>query len=102
VEFNSEDEELIRQLNGVHFYFRNGKIYVESKEDLKKPDRLGRSPDRADTLINGLYVLPLVIPVEDKMKKKALDPSYSSSPPGIAGVSPASSLPCPFGPAIYH
>ena len=74
VEFTSTDDELIRQLNAVHFYFRSGKLYAESKDDLKRPERLGRSTDRADAFIYGLYALPMVRPVEEKQKKKAADP----------------------------
>lgn len=44
------DPILIRQLGvAKHEYRSNGKIVIETKEDIKK--RLGRSPDRADTLI---------------------------------------------------
>ena len=32
-------------------YDSHGRIKVESKEDLKKPDRLGRSPDRGDAVV---------------------------------------------------
>jgi hypothetical protein len=48
------DPILIRQLGIVkHHYRSNGKIVIETKEDVKK--RLGRSPDRADALILMLW-----------------------------------------------
>lgn len=48
------DPILIRQLGSCkHHYRSNGKIVIETKEDIKR--RLGRSPDRADTLILMLW-----------------------------------------------
>lgn len=54
----SEDDWriLVNQLCAVLYDFRGKKIIVESKEDLKKPDRLGCSPDRADTAIMAWYI----------------------------------------------
>ena len=52
----SDDHILRGQLSSTTFDFRsNGKIICESKEDIKA--RLGRSPDRADALVMGLYTL---------------------------------------------
>lgn len=50
-----EDEELIEQLSAVRYKTieSNGRLQVEGKEDVKK--RLGRSPDRADCLVMGLW-----------------------------------------------
>lgn len=51
-----KDSVLSGQLSSVKFDFKsNGRIFAEGKEDLKK--RLGRSPDRADAFIMGLYAL---------------------------------------------
>lgn len=48
-------KELIKQLTAVNYKFRAGRILVEPKEEIKKPDRLGRSPDHADTYIMALW-----------------------------------------------
>ena len=46
------------QLATPTYEFRNGKILIESKADIKK--RLGNSPDRADAYVNGLYAMQFV------------------------------------------
>jgi hypothetical protein len=46
------------QLATPTYAFRNGKILIESKAEIKK--RLGNSPDRADAYVNGLYALQFV------------------------------------------
>ncbi len=48
------DIELFEDLTTPTWWTRNGKIYVESKEDLKK--RLQRSPDKGDAFIMGNWV----------------------------------------------
>jgi phage terminase large subunit len=54
-----DDFVLNGQLSSVKFkYTGNGKIQAESKDDVKK--RLGRSPDRADAFVMGLYALDYV------------------------------------------
>ena len=54
-----DDYILNGQLSSVKFnYTGNGKIQVEAKDDIKK--RLGRSPDRADAFVMGLYALSWV------------------------------------------
>jgi len=45
------------ELCAVHYGFRNGRIVVEAKDDIKDGDRLGRSPDLADTLVMGLWAV---------------------------------------------
>ena len=50
-----DDPELDRQLITPQYDFRNGKIIVEEKAEIK--DRLKRSPDRADAKIMGLHAL---------------------------------------------
>ena len=59
-----EDEELRTQLCAPRFKVvnSNGKIQLEPKEETMK--RLGRSPDRADAYVQGLYALaqtPVII-----------------------------------------
>jgi len=51
------DEELRRQLSNVRYKVldSNGKIKLEPKQDTK--ERLGRSPDRADAFVYGLWGL---------------------------------------------
>jgi phage terminase large subunit len=44
-----DDEDLKVDLSAVEWFLKNGKITVESKDDLKK--RIGRSPDRGDALV---------------------------------------------------
>lgn len=54
------DDYILRgQLSSMTFDFRgNGKVIVESKDDVKS--RLGRSPDRADALVMGIYAMKQV------------------------------------------
>lgn len=61
-----EDEELRRQLCAVRFKVvnSNGRIQLEPKEETKK--RLGRSPDRADAFVMGLYKLGTIPPTMKK------------------------------------
>ena len=48
------DPILLRQLGSIKYHYRsNGKTVVEPKDEVKT--RLGRSPDRADALILGLW-----------------------------------------------
>ena len=58
VELKNIDHKLKGQLTTPTYEFRNGKILIESKADIKK--RLGNSPDRADAYVNGLYALDLI------------------------------------------
>lgn len=55
------DPELINQLCAVKYEIRNGKIKIEDKAEIKK--RIGRSPDRADALIQGIWAI-------DNVKKR--------------------------------
>jgi len=59
--------KLESQLCSLTYEFRNGKILIESKEDLKK--RIGCSPDRADALVIGLWAL-------DKVHRNAVHRAY--------------------------
>ena len=58
VELKNSDVRLKGQLTTPTYAFRNGKILIESKSEIKK--RLGNSPDRADAYVNGLYALQFV------------------------------------------
>jgi hypothetical protein len=58
VMFRSSDNILKGQLCSPRYEFRNGRILIESKDSIKK--RLGKSPDRADAYVNGLYALQFV------------------------------------------
>ena len=58
IELKNSDVRLKGQLTTPTYAFRNGKILIESKSEIKK--RLGNSPDRADAYVNGLYALQFV------------------------------------------
>lgn len=49
------DERLQHELSIPHYKFKNGKMQVEEKDEIKK--RLGCSPDRADAYIQGLWAM---------------------------------------------
>jgi hypothetical protein len=51
--------ELGRQLLQPRYDFRNGKTYVQPKDDIKKT--YGKSPDMADGYVIGLHVLQYAI-----------------------------------------
>lgn len=65
------DPILVRQLGALKYHYRsNGKTVVENKEDVK--DRLGRSPDRADAFVLGLWGVKAVRdPSKDFFRSKA-------------------------------
>ena len=42
------DPELLKELTTPFYYFKDGKMIIESKDDIKA--RLGSSPDKADAL----------------------------------------------------
>lgn len=69
----NDDYVLAGQLSSVKFSYKNGKLAAEAKEEVKK--RLGRSPDRADALIMGLYALSYVSSFEEDERKEAEDDS---------------------------
>jgi hypothetical protein len=58
VQLVTDDQRLKGQLTCPTYEFRDGRILIESKADIKK--RLGNSPDRADAYVNGLYALQFV------------------------------------------
>ena len=63
------DEALDLELTIPTYKYKNGRLLVESKDDIKKPERYGKSPDLADAYIYGLYGLRLVRP-QIKRKKE--------------------------------
>lgn len=63
VDLKNTEPELINQLCTPTYKFRQGKMLIESKDDIKA--RLLRSPDRADALVQGLYHLQLVSPEKE-------------------------------------
>lgn len=82
------DEVLLGQLTSTKFYYRNEKIVIESKEDLK--DRLGKdaSPDRADVIVMGNAETHAVAEVHGTIEPKDVvvgqaRPKYQE--PGEAG-----------------
>jgi len=64
------EDHLIAQLSAVK-HQRNsfGQIQIEKKEKIK--ERIGRSPDRADAYVMGLWGLKFATPKEKELKKDA-------------------------------
>jgi hypothetical protein len=58
VQLTNIEPRLKGQLATPTYEFRDGRILIENKADIKK--RLGNSPDRADAYVNGLYALQFV------------------------------------------
>jgi hypothetical protein len=73
------DPLLVRQLGIVqHSYRSNGKIIVEPKDEVKV--RLGRSPDRADAFILGLWgARNMRDSAKDFARRGSLSPNDSNS-----------------------
>jgi hypothetical protein len=57
------DEELTRELTSVKYEFKNGKMKVEGKDEIKK--RLGKSPGRADAFVMALQYIKNTPYVDD-------------------------------------
>lgn len=75
------DPILIRQLGVVKYEYRsNGKIVIETKEQIKK--RLGRSPDRADALILMLWGAAHMRDKARDFKRPINDPTQITNPYG--------------------
>lgn len=56
-------DELDTELTIVGYSLRQGRILVDSKEDIKDPKRYGKSPDIADMYVMLLYGLGFVTPM---------------------------------------
>jgi len=54
INVNIKTGEILKQLTQMRYYTKGDKIYIESKDDIKK--RLGRSPDEADALTIANYM----------------------------------------------
>jgi len=74
------EKELFEQLSAIKYTFRNGKLKIEAKEDIKEAKRLGRSPDRADCLIMGLYWIDYAETSVRADKRQVFTPMYSKPP----------------------
>ena len=75
--------ELRRQLTMPSYDFRNGRILIEPKDEIKK--RLQRSPDDADCYVMGVYELMRNFEIKhkvevehEKVKKYDYDPLDAS------------------------
>ena len=73
-----EDEELRRQLSAVRYkpVSSDGKIKLELKVDTKA--RIGRSPDRADAFIYGLWTMRQVKSVRAALYRRPRKSSYNT------------------------
>ena len=73
-----QDEELRRQLCAVRYktISSDGKVKLELKEDTKK--RLGRSPDRADAYVYGLWTMQQVKSASKELYGRQKQSSYNS------------------------
>jgi len=70
------DPILIRQLGSVKYHYRsNGKTAVEPKDEVKS--RLGRSPDRADAYILGLWGAKFIRDPSKDFRRSRLDPAQT-------------------------
>ena len=76
-----KDEELRRELSSVSYEYRNGKIMLEPKDKVK--ERIGRSPDKADAYIIGLYTLDNAVISKDYHYE---DREYSGKSNKFTGV----------------
>jgi len=76
------DDKLIEELKEVRYKTieSNGRMQVESKEDLRKSNRLGRSPGRADALIMGLWSEQFAEPLRIESSRKLGQSSYVPEP----------------------
>jgi phage terminase large subunit len=66
-----EDDELIEDLTTPKWQTRNGKIIVESKEEIKK--RIGRSPNKGDAAVYWNWVRNRDVPLVTKQKPQDMD-----------------------------
>jgi phage terminase large subunit len=77
-----DDEGLIEQLSLVKYKTieSNGRLQVQPKDEIKKV--LGRSPDRADAFVMGLWALDKSDPIEDSLyqpKIKKFNQTFNSA-----------------------
>jgi hypothetical protein len=80
VDLTYDEPQLRHQLCTPVYKFRNGRLQVEAKEDIK--DRLGVSPGRADGYVMGLYLLDRVEEqkrVKDRRRRRQYDREGTAS-----------------------
>lgn len=58
-------QQLQTELCTPHYKFKNTRIMVEKKEDIKSPKRLGKSPDHGDNYVIGTWAWDVIDYVED-------------------------------------
>ena len=77
-----EDEELRKQLASVRYRVinSNGKVQLEPKDETKK--RLGRSPDRADAFVYGLWAMKELAPEENQTVGISFDHHFAGGRSG--------------------
>lgn len=66
IELHHNDPKLKTQLCTPKYKYRNGRIYVESKEEIKKRLGHGQSPDRADAYVNGIFYGKNITPTDNR------------------------------------
>jgi PBSX family phage terminase large subunit len=68
------DQELINQLSNIKYMMSsNGKIKIESKDDIKERTS-GKSPDRADAFVMGLHGLQFIREEAVDFKRQSFQP----------------------------
>ena len=70
-----KEDVLLGQLSGTNYSFSNGRILMDDKDEIKK--RIGRSPDRADAVVMGLWALKrqgftVDLPTEETSTQRAI------------------------------
>lgn len=74
------DSTLYRELSVPRYDFRDGRILVESKEEIKKSARYGQSTDEADAYIYGLWARKFVRTPALKHRENREEQSALASP----------------------
>lgn len=69
-------ERLENQLITPRYKFLKGKVLIEEKAEIKKPERLGESPDDADTYIISLWAWDKIDKKEDRKLPHTLRDAY--------------------------
>lgn len=83
-----DDPRILAELTAVRYKMRGTDILVESKEDLKKADRLGRSPDRADAIVMAWAMGQRVLALRGKQAAQASRRYRSPNSPYAPGEIP--------------
>lgn len=64
IELHHKDAKLRKQLCTPKYKYNNGRVFIESKEEITKRLGRGQSPDRADAYVNGIYYGKSVTPTD--------------------------------------